>query len=290
MKKRWSVCICLMLSLALLSGCGSESETSSDKTTVTSVSDETTEDAAKEKEEKPTEISYDNLALCSNDRIDITLKAISEDGITLNIINKSNEIITISEKGIALDGQCLPDNDNPLYWEDLVPNSTLEHQIKYNLDNVEHQTISGMFEIYSDADGDGNSTAEGDIGFSNVELGYEPHAIWVASPDAQVLYEDDQVSCSFYRVKGSRLALSISNKSTEQINCLLDSIAVNGQTITSTSSSGADILPGCEGILMVDLMDYDLESEVDNGGTISGIIGIFKDHIGTGEFSFTATI
>ena len=288
------VIVGLMVALLLFSlpGCGqtSSSDTAPASTTSESSSEEKQSDEKNVKEEKPTEISYDNLPLCHNDKVDVTLSKISDEGIKINITNKTDDIVSISQAGIALDGQCLMNTGYALLYEDLVPNSTLEHLIPYELDEVEHQTISGVFELMK-KDEDGNGWNDGYLSFSNVDLGHDAHPLWADSPDAQILYEDDQVVCSFYRILGSQFAVSITNKGSELIRTLCDSISVNGQMISEMSSDGADILPGCESILIIDLLDYDLESEVKSGDTIAGIFDIFgQDHMGTGNISFSMTV
>lgn len=289
MKNKLLALAILSLMLVALAGCGGGETTVSAPPERSATEEKTAEEPA-----EPTSIDYDNRALASNDKVDVALKEISHDGITFTMTNKTADIITIRQEGIALDGQCIYAGDNALLYEDLVPNTSTEVLLPYELNNIKHQNISGSFEL-SYVDEQGYGSTDSFLNFSNVDLGYESHPIWEypedSSQNGQVLYEDARVTCRLYRIMDDMFAVTIKNNSTEFFTTLIDSIVVDGKSISETSTVGADCLPGCEAIDMIQTLDFDLESEIQSGSTIAGVVELFGQTGGiNGQFSFNMTV
>lgn len=292
MKKKIIALITTATLLCTMAGCGNSNTSSTENSLSTTQSSESApKPTPAQKTLKQPVVEYNNLPLCANDKIEVNLDAISKKGITLNIKNNSAETLTISYGGLALDGRCLIENDYALLHEDLIPNTTTNVLIPYALDEAEHQTISGSFEILH-IDSEGYGYTDSYLSFSNIDLGQAASQIWGDSPYAQTLYEDARVSCSYYQLTDSLFVVRMLNKSNQNFQASFDSIAINGQTITETSCNGSKLLPGCESLVYVETLDYDLESNVKSGDNISGIIHLFDQNGGglDGQFSFNMTM
>lgn len=291
MKRKIVILGLLMIFVASLFGCGSE------KTTVSAPleSSATEEKTDEEEPAEPTVIDYDNRMLCSNDKVDVALKDIHYDGITLTITSKTSEILTLSCDGLAFDGQCIYHGNFSIMDEELVPNTTVEVEVECDIDdNIKHQTMSGQFDLIKyDEDGGGNSV--GALPFS-VDLGYDSHPIWnypedTDSQSGQVLYEDDRFTLRFYRVMDSTFAVTLENKTSEYYTATFDSFVANGKSLDNTRVVWADALPGCTSIFSTEFTDLDLENELSTGSTVAGVVQLFgQDHSGAGKLSFNMTI
>ncbi len=285
MKNRLTAISILALLLVTLSGCGGE----------TTVSAPPESSASHEETAEPTVIDYDNRALCGNELVDVALKDIHQDGITLTITSKTSEILTLDCDGLAFDGQSVYHGNISYLHEELVPNTSVEVEVACDIgNNIKHQTLSGQFNLLKyDEDGGGNSIAL--LPFS-IDLGYEANSIWNYPTDTdpqsgQVLYEDDRFTLRFYRIMDSTFALTLENKTSEYYSATFSSFVANGKSLDNTRVVWADALPGCTSIFSTEFTDLDLESELSAGSTVSGIVQLFgSDHSGAGQLSFNMTI
>lgn len=279
--------------LITLAGCGGETTVSAPPESSAPSSTSTSAPAEETQPDEPSIIEYDNRPLCSNDKIDISLTSIAKDGVTYSITNKTSDILTVRDRGFALDGQCYYTGDYAYLYEDIVPNSTVEVTVPYELEDIEHETMSGAFEV-NILDNKGFSSYEDFLPYSNINLGYSSNKIWFYPTDKQCgldLYEDDLFTCRIYRIIEDTFAVTIKNNSTEHYQAMFDSLVINGTSITDTSTDNAELIPGCESILAVRALDRDLESELQEGDTIAGVIDLFgTDHGLSNKFSFNMTV
>lgn len=267
--------------LITLAGCGGE----------TTVSAPPESSAPTEQATNADVISYDNRALCGNEKVDVALKEISRDGITLTITNKTSDTITIMQQGLALDGLSLYTNQYALLYEDLIPETTVEVLVPYELDNIEHQTMSGSFEL-SYIDEQGYGYTDSILSFNNVDLGYDPHPIWRYPDDnaqaGDILYEDDQLTCRFYRLIDNMFVVTAENKSDAFFQIMPNTLVVNGKVIEENNVVTGEAMPGCTTLVVAGLPDDVQSSDIE---TIAVSYQLF-DQSGAGfnTFSFNMTI
>lgn len=277
MKNKLLTIATLSLLLVALAGCGGE----------TTVSAPQESPAPQEESADADVISYDNRALCSNEKVDVTLKEISRDGITLTFTNKTADTITVMQKGLAIDHQTLYSGNYALLYEDLIPNTTTDVLISYELDNIQHQSMSGLFELYLN----GSGFIDSIMTFSNVDLGYSEDPIWVYIEEdpqsGQTLYEDDQLTCRFYRMVDSMFVVTIENNGAEYFSASPSSLVINGQSVDISGFVPAEVMSGCQALLVTNLPDGDLNA----GDTIAAVYQLYdQDHAGTRNFSINMTI
>lgn len=286
MKKKIISLIATAILLCTMVGCGESNTPSSEDTS------STTETNIQEQETLANPVvEYDNMLLCGDEKIDVALKSISTKGITFHITNKTPDIITIMQTGIALDGLCLYAGNNALLYEDIASNSSVDILLPYELDSATHQSISGAFETYINGSGFVNNH----LSFSNINLGYDVDTIWDYPDDTPqngaVLYEDNNLICKFYRIVDSMFVLGITNKSNTYYSAMFDSFVLNGQVLNDAYSMSADLLPGCEALLVVESSNSLLSNRISAGDTVSGIVQLYdQTNTGCGQFSFNMTM
>lgn len=287
MKKKIIALITAATLLCTMVGCG---ETNTQSAPSASSSLQETNTPKQETLAKPV-VEYDNMPLCGDEKMDVALKSISTKGITFHITNKTSDIITIMQTGIALDGLCLYAGNYALLHEDIAPNSTVDILLPYDLGSATHQSISGAFETYINNSG----FVDNHLSFSNINLGYDVDTIWdypdETPQNGAILYEDNNLICKFYRVVDSMFVLGITNKSNTYYSAMFDSFVLNGQVLNDAYSTSADLLPGCEALLVVESSNSPLSNRISTGDAVSGIVQLFdQTNTGCGQFSFNMTM
>lgn len=286
MKKEIIALITTATLLCTMAGCGSNNTTSSESSLSATESSTSTQETLA----KPV-VEYNNIPLCGDEKINVALKSISTKGITFHITNKTSDIITIMQTGIALDGLCLYAGNYALLYEDIAPNSTVDILLEYDLDSATHQSISGAFETYLG----GSGFIDNHLSFSSIDLGYDIDTIWDYPDDTPqngaILYEDNNIVCRFYRIVDSMFVLGITNKSNAYYSAMVDSFVLNGQVLNDAYSTSADLLPGCESLLVVETSNSPLSNKVNSGDTISGIVQLYDEgNTGCGQFNFNMSM
>lgn len=285
MKKKIIALITAATLLCTMVGCGGGNTTSANNSSLQEASTPKQETLAK------TVVEYNNMPLCGDAKMDVALKSISTKGITFHITNKTPDIITIMQTGIALDGLCLYAGNNALLYEDIAPNSAVDILLPYELESATHQSISGAFETYINNSG----FVDNHLSFSNINLGYDVDTIWdypdETPQNGAILYEDNNLICKFYRIVDSMFVLGITNKSNTYYSAMFDSFVLNGQVLNDAYSMSADLLPGCEALLVVESSNSLLSNRISAGDTVSGIVQLYdQTNTGCGQFSFNMTM
>lgn len=292
MKKKIIALITTATLLCTMVGCGDGNTTSAENSSSTTQSSESApKPTPAQKTLKQPVVEYDNMPLCGDEKMDVALKSISTKGITFHITNKTSDIITIMQTGIALDGLCLYAGNYALLHEDIAPNSTVDILLPYDLGSATHQSISGAFETYINNSG----FVDNHLSFSNINLGYDVDTIWdypdETPQNGAILYEDNNLICKFYRVVDSMFVLGITNKSNTYYSAMFDSFVLNGQVLNDAYSTSADLLPGCEALLVVESSNSPLSNGISTGDAVSGIVQLFdQTNTGCGQFSFNMTM
>lgn len=286
MKKKIIALITTATLLYTMAGCGNSNTSSTENSLSTTQSSA----PAQETLAKPV-VKYNNMPLCGDEKMDVSLKSISTKGITFHITNKTSDIITIMQTGIALDGLCLYAGNYTLLYEDIAPNGTVDILLPYELESATHQSISGAFETYVNNSG----FVDNHLSFSNINLGHDVDTIWdypdETPQNGAILYEDNNLICKFYRIVDSMFVLGITNKSNTYYSAMFDSFVLNGQVLNDAYSMKADLLPGCEALLVVESSNSPLSNRISTGDTVSGTVQLYdQTNTGCGQFSFNMTM
>ena len=234
-------------------------------------------------EHASTPMNFDNLELYSDEIFEIYLNTISKEGIEFTFINKTDEILTIRDDAIALDGQCCVCT-NGFIWEDIASNATIKCVLKCELSETEHSEISGSFSLVGE-----DKRQKKEVVFDRISLGGAKNLLWESADKSNILYEDDDLICSFWAIQDSMILVEIGNKSDTMIDSYVANIAINGKDIGAINAvngiNAGCTLPGTTSLLLIET-----DQQLAEGDAVVGVIQLFEDGIGTYKFDFTLTV